>query len=527
MYKIRKIRFQNHPILKNLELDFCDINGKAVDTVIIAGENGTGKSTILDVLYKMALYAADCEFTIELENETSRLTLRYYFKTLDNGNGYLFVSDGKGFDDMAISDNVKNRFKFNGLFSDVDINFKSESISNVTSLELDTSTRSKRSNQNLPKEIKQLLIDIQALDDADVSRACRDNRDKPMSSLKVNERMPRFTNAFNKMFSTLSYSRVENRHGHKEILFKKNGTPISIDQLSSGEKQIVYRGCFLLKDVNAMNGAFVFIDEPEISLHPNWQEKIMDYYKGIFTDTDGKQTSQIFAVTHSPFVIHNDNRRNDKVIILTRDANGDIVVKDKADYYKCNSIEAVQDAFSIRNFTEEKSVVYLEGRTDELYFKKAIEVFGYTDLPFEFQWIGYMKNEKDEENTGKDALNKAVAFLIGRKLSTKNICLFDCDTSKTESVKNNVYTRVIPTYSNNKKMKKGIENALVLDSFDVSPYYSTKIKEGDYGDDNIIVTLEKMDLCNAICALDGETLKEIMQNLKSVIDSLVSIFKED
>ena len=348
-----------------------------------------------------------------------------------------------------------------------------------------------------------------------------------MSSLKINERMPRFTNAFNKMFSTLSYSRVENRHGHKEILFEKNGTPISIDQLSSGEKQIVYRGCFLLKDVNSMNGAFVFIDEPEISLHPSWQEKIMDYYKGIFTDADGKQTSQIFAVTHSPFVIHNENRRNDKVIILTRDANGNIVVKDKADYYKCNSIEAVHDAFSIRNFTEEKSVVYLEGRTDELYFKKAIEVFGYTNLPFEFQWIGYMKNEKDEENTGKDALNKAVAFLIGRKLSTKNICLFDCDTSKTESAKNNVYTRVIPTYSNSKKMKKGIENALVLDSFDVSPYYSTKIKEGDYGDDNTIVTLEKMDLCNAICALDGETLKEIMQNLKSVIDSLVSIFEED
>ena len=527
MYKIRKIRFQNHPILKNLELDFCDINGNAVDTVIIAGENGTGKSTILDVLYKMALYAADCEFTVELENETSRLTLRYYFKTRDNGNGYLYVSDGKGLDSMVISDNVKNRYKFNGLFSDVDINFKSENISNVTSLELDTSTVSKRSNQNLPKEIKQLLIDIQALDDADVSRACRENRDKPMSSLKVNERMPRFTNAFNKMFSTLSYSRVENRHGHKEIMFEKNGTPISIDQLSSGEKQIVYRGCFLLKDINAMNGAFVFIDEPEISLHPSWQEKIMDYYKGIFTDIEGKQTSQIFAVTHSPFVIHNDNRRNDKVIILTRDANGNIAVKDKADYYKCNSIEAVQDAFSIRNFTEEKSVVYLEGRTDELYFNKATEVFGYTNLPFEFQWIGYMKNENDEENTGKDALNKAVAFLIGRKLSTKNICLFDCDTSKSEVVKNNVYTRVIPTYVNSKKMKKGIENALVLDSFDVSPYYSTKIKEGDYGDDNTIVTLEKMDLCNAICAMDTESLKVIMQNLKTVIDSLVSIFKEE
>ena len=170
----------------------------------------------------------------------------------------------------------------------------------------------------------------------------------------------------------------------------------------------------MLKDANAMNGTFVFIDEPEISLHPNWQMKIMDYYKGIFTGEDGKQTSQIFAVTHSPFVIHNDNRRNDKVIVLARDENGDIVVKDKPEYFKCNSVEVVQDAFSIRSFEGPKSNVFLEGRTDEKYFNKAVEIFGFTNLPFEFHWVGYMKNAKDEEFTGKDALNKAAQFLIGR-----------------------------------------------------------------------------------------------------------------
>ena len=31
--------------------------------------------------------------------------------------------------------------------------------------------------------------------------------------------------------------------------------------------------------------------------------KIMDYYKRIFTDKNGNQTSQIFAVTHSPFAV--------------------------------------------------------------------------------------------------------------------------------------------------------------------------------------------------------------------------------
>lgn len=523
MYKIRKIRFQNHPILKNLELDFCDINGNAVDTVIIAGENGTGKSTILDVLYKMALYAADCEFTVELENETSRLTLRYYFKTRDNGNGYLYVSDGKGLDSMVISDNVKNRYKFNGLFSDVDINFKSESISNVTSLELDTSTGSKRSNQNLPKEIKQLLIDIQALDDADVSRACRDNRDKPMSSLKINERMPRFTNAFNKMFSALSYSRVENRHGHKEILFEKNGTPISIDQLSSGEKQIVYRGCFLLKDVNAMNGAFVFIDEPEISLHPSWQEKIMDYYKGIFTDADGKQTSQIFAVTHSPFVIHNDNRHNDKVIILTRDANGDIVVKDKADYYKCNSIEAIRDAFLIRDFSSEQATIYLEGQTDEKYFNKAVQVYNYK-VPFRFKWVGYIDQNGQEANTGDKSVDKAFHFLVAQNSNEINVCLKDCDTNRQMKRIKNVIAMSIPRYENTKGMEKGIENALILDDIDLSPFYVNKEKIGSYGEKTQYQEFDKMACCDSICSMDNKILIKVFAHLKEMIDTLMSVY---
>ena len=38
MYKIRKISFTKHPVLGNLSLDFCDAEGKCVDTIILAGE---------------------------------------------------------------------------------------------------------------------------------------------------------------------------------------------------------------------------------------------------------------------------------------------------------------------------------------------------------------------------------------------------------------------------------------------------------------------------------------------------------
>lgn len=525
MFKIRKIKFKDHPILKNLELNLCGQDGKAVDTVIIAGENGTGKSTVLDYLYNIMNGKALYESTIELESSNDVVTWQFYHNPRSVTNT-LWVKTNTGMNTLPGYEDFKQAFNVTAIFSDVDINFHAGNVSSVTSLSLDTTAETRRSNNNLPTQIKQLLIDIQTMDDGEISRMCVDNPSKSFEELHIERRIPRFTKAFDKMFESLSYDRIENKNGYKNIVFKKRGVDISIDDLSSGEKQIVYRGCFLLKDVNAINGAFVFIDEPEISLHPNWQMKIMDYYKEIFTNSEGIQTSQIFAVTHSPFVIHNNNRKNDKVIILVRDENGDIIVKDKPEYFKCDSVAAVQDAFSIQNFSSNKSVVYLEGRTDEKYFKKAAEVFKYDRLPFEFQWVGYMKNEKDEENSGKDALNKAAAFLIGRKLSVKNVCLFDCDTAKQETERNNVYTRVLPTYINSKHMKKGIENALILDTVDITPYYSTKTKEGDYGDNNTIVTFEKMDMCNAICALEQEELQSIMANLKTVIDSLVAIFEE-
>ena len=526
MYKIREVTFANHPVLGNLYLNFCDSNGKAVDTVIFAGENGNGKSTILNELYRVASHTVNCEMKVSFENNGTLFYIKYYLRESHNANSLWYADDGQGMNVYIDSEDIKNRYQFHGIYSDVDINFHSNQLSSVTSLSLDDKQESRKSSNNLPQEINQLLIDIQAQDDSAVNRAVQEHPDVLCKDLVLERKIPRFTSAFNRMLECLSYSHVENRNNYKAIIFMKYGREIPIDVLSSGEKQIVYRGCFLLKDVNAINGAFVFIDEPEISLHPNWQSKIMDYYTGIFTDTFGKQTSQIFSVTHSPFVIHNENRKNDKVIVLTRNQSGEICVSDKPEYFKCTSVEAVKDAFFIRNFVPENSSVYLEGRTDEKYFRKAVNVFGYNHLPFEFHWVGYMKDEKNEENTGKDALNKAAQFLIGRNLAQKQVCLFDCDTRRIETLKNNIYTKVIPFYNNSKRMKIGIENALVLDEVDTDSFYSTKVKEGDYGDDNIIKNFEKMKFCDYLCSLDDEILRSVFANLKTVIDSLRDIFKE-
>ena len=131
-------------------------------------------------------------------------------------------------------------------------------------------------------------------------------------------RISRFRRAFNTFFGTaLSFDSLETKDGEKKLLFKKYGRDISIDDLSTGESQIVYRGAYLLKNAGKLNEGIIFVDEPEISMHPSWKQRILTYYKGLFT-VDGQQTAQLFIATHSEGVIREalNNQENTKVVIL-------------------------------------------------------------------------------------------------------------------------------------------------------------------------------------------------------------------
>lgn len=81
------------------------------------------------------------------------------------------------------------------------------------------------------------------------------------------------------------------------------------DKLSAGEKQMLSFLCY-----NAFyNNCPIFIDEPEISLHIDWQRTLFP--------TLLKQTknNQFFVATHSPFIY---SKFEDKEIILHQDRGG-------------------------------------------------------------------------------------------------------------------------------------------------------------------------------------------------------------
>ena len=77
-----------------------------------------------------------------------------------------------------------------------------------------------------------------------------------------------------------------------------NGMSLPIHKLSSGEKQILIMFFALL--FHAEPGSIVILDEPEISLHVSWQQKLGKYFSDICRVRD----LQMIVATHSPQVIH-------------------------------------------------------------------------------------------------------------------------------------------------------------------------------------------------------------------------------
>ncbi|MCP4137750.1 MAG: ATP-binding protein [bacterium] len=104
------------------------------------------------------------------------------------------------------------------------------------------------------------------------------------------------------------------------IFTNSSGKEFNITGLSSGEKQLFFR-IMALKMVEA-NNSIILVDEPEISLHPSWQQKILKVY-----ETVGKN-NQIIVGTHSPHVVSAAKKES---VRLLKKADGGISVLDYND----------------------------------------------------------------------------------------------------------------------------------------------------------------------------------------------------
>ncbi|MGL5957697.1 MAG: AAA family ATPase [Phocaeicola sp.] len=102
----------------------------------------------------------------------------------------------------------------------------------------------------------------------------------------------RFQDMIDELFSETEKKIVRKRN---EILFESEGELLSPYQLSSGEKQILV--ILLTVLIQDQKPGVLFMDEPEISLHIEWQQKMIRLIREL------NPFVQIILTTHSPAVI--------------------------------------------------------------------------------------------------------------------------------------------------------------------------------------------------------------------------------
>jgi predicted ATPase len=403
--RIVELGFKNHPILGNLQLDFKDTTGKAAPIVILCGENGTGKSKILDEIFTL-LSAKDAPkwkyidpvkvelSTSDLEKANGHLYANSHVvltgdaliqahdpTNAGHSHGALLITTSPGstlsinraaaVNTTSYSDGKTTREALpvmSALFSEVSPIMQIAGSKGVKTSELDKTVTSTRQPSAIVDAVNQTLINLRTQDAADIQSYVENNLGQPVPPSIINQRSKRFNEAIQYFAPDLALV------GHTTRLlaeFERGGARFDINALSSGERQILTRMSFLLTDIAESKNSVVIFDEPETGLHPAWQEKVLPFLSSI-TKGEAKDFGQIIVSTHSPNIVH--NTLNAKVILLERQS-GSIVVANNPAFPAPTSDELVKTLSlqNLRNSLTSRSIlnVLVEGKTDARILKNA------------------------------------------------------------------------------------------------------------------------------------------------------------
>lgn len=311
--KIKNIQLKNHEILKNLNIDFLDKDGKAQELIVIAGSNGSGKTNLLEAIYNYFLNKssfkvtndAEIQFSTEEQEIVNNYTERYakhgeeyFFQHLEHYNSY--KENQNTYDVGSYVSNLKKLPKI--IYMPTEINFSE--IKNVND-------KYKYEYKFLNKVDSNIVKDIPSYLATKVKLMQKNNEDMTYKQIK-----DKVSEETNKIFKDLELDikMIGFTPDEKDLpLFSNSfGEVFDINGLSSGEKQLFMRA-LTLKMIEAEN-AIILIDEPEISLHPKWQQKIIKIYQNI------GDNNQVIIATHSPHII--GSVKNENVRVMRKSSSG-------------------------------------------------------------------------------------------------------------------------------------------------------------------------------------------------------------
>lgn len=112
---------------------------------------------------------------------------------------------------------------------------------------------------------------------------------------------------------------------YKISVFKNSGLEFAFDDASSGEANILTTFLSLIPLLR--DKSLILIDEPEISLHPQWQATYMTLLKEVMNDYYG---CHVIIASHSHFMASDLTPEDSSIVVMGRDKKGNIT----SEFYK-------------------------------------------------------------------------------------------------------------------------------------------------------------------------------------------------
>jgi predicted ATP-binding protein involved in virulence len=141
----------------------------------------------------------------------------------------------------------------------------------------------------------------------------------------------------------------------KDLNLQKLKTAFSFDKASSGEYHLLTAFFGLISKLE--DNSIILIDEPEISLHPNWQMQYIDVLNSVFENFNG---CHFIIASHSHFLVSDLKAKSSAILSLRRNNANKITSEnlsfDTEGWSAENILYTVFGLASTRNFYFEKDI---------------------------------------------------------------------------------------------------------------------------------------------------------------------------
>lgn len=334
--KIRNLYITEYKGLRDITLNF-ENNNNVLDLVVLAGVNGSGKTRVLESIYYYFEMLRSKVVSLELfyeknENEvldnlmnTEGLTeiekkmqkdieyadclrnIKYYNQDYKEGGNQNINSKiiSRSFEKLKIFPKI--------IYVPTEINFQKIEIASPMLVQEYKFLNIINSNliKDVPSYIATRIVEM-----------ANEQENIPMGEIR-NAVFREINEIFEILDLDIKVSEISKDAKSIPIFTNSSGDKFDINELSSGEKQLFLR-TLAIKMLNPEN-SIILIDEPELSLHPKWQQRIVDVYRKI-----GKN-NQIIIATHSPHILGSVKKEN--IMLLDKNEDGKIVVRTGDELY--------------------------------------------------------------------------------------------------------------------------------------------------------------------------------------------------